>query len=174
MRTFAAFISLALGILASANLQAQSPQANDATRDLSYQNPITKKEYTVSVTSTVPDQLYGEYRGDIGYIELRGDGSGVFKYNIASPFFDCPLGFEESEIAITWGIEVGEQGQLALDGQFMRLHLVSTDNKSLGCIGSWMDDNYTMLHMARRDDGNIVIVCPEGSMASPWEKSTVF
>jgi hypothetical protein len=109
---------------------------------------LTVEEQPVATTYKVASRFLGIYRGrKSGFLELRADGSGFYRYDLQGLGKD---GCQDGEIPIVWGFIVAEDGSVV---RFERpygysypiVYLSTSHKKFQGCSRSAMVD-YLLEH----------------------------
>lgn len=109
---------------------------------------LTVEEQPVVTTYKVASRFLGVYRGrKSGFLELRADGSGFYRYDLQGLGKD---GCQDGEIPIIWGFIVAEDGSVV---RFERpygfsypvVYLSTSDKKFQGCSRPAMVD-YLLEH----------------------------
>ncbi|MEN8250102.1 MAG: hypothetical protein ABFS32_14310 [Bacteroidota bacterium] len=110
-------------------------------------------------TYKVPDSFIGKYKGRrSGYLELRADGTGIYKYDI---FGFAPPSCERKPIKFIWGFILDEDEEITKQkrdyGYSYPILMQSTgDNSFQGCRKVVMKDfilqRGEILHVSSSDD----------------------
>ena len=134
-------------------LSVNAYQGENKTRVINYQGT------DVNTTFDVPQEFIGFYRGrKTGYLELRADGTGEYKYDI---FGLAPASCERKAIQFNWGLILDDNGEILKNkrdyGFSFPFLMESTGSNSFqGCRTPVMQDfilrKGETLHISSSDD----------------------